>query len=135
MALSRPHKLKTYYRLYFYTLVSLTDVKRREDYEKVRIACIHLIFTSVRGCGWIAIGNYFMRYARAHEGRGNMSYIQEAFKEGRVGALEQALIIAEMHREYGQDIDYVITSLKELVKKERDEIQDRTQRTTPNGEI
>lgn len=58
-----------------------------------------------------------MRYARAHEERGNMGDIQDAVREGKIGGLKLALELALMQRQEGGDIDYLITSLQELIKQ------------------
>lgn len=46
-----------------------------------------------------------------------MSYIQEAATEGKIGGVKLALELALMQRQEGGDIDYLITSLRELIKQ------------------
>lgn len=45
-----------------------------------------------------------------------INYIKEAVKEGKIAGLELALKLAELSREKSKDIDYLISSLKDLIK-------------------
>lgn len=46
-----------------------------------------------------------------------MGDIQDAAREGKIGGLKTALELALMQKQEGGDIDYLITSLKELIKQ------------------
>lgn len=46
-----------------------------------------------------------------------MGDIQDAVREGKIGGLKLALELALMQRQEGGDIDYLITSLQELIKQ------------------
>lgn len=45
--------------------------------------------------------------------------IKESLQIGNINGLEVALELAELQRETGKDIDYLISSLKELIKERK----------------
>lgn len=47
-----------------------------------------------------------------------MSLIENTWKEGYKKGLEHALKMAELHKEFSHDIDYLLSTLKALIDKE-----------------